>query len=48
VFQSICREFGLNDTSLALQQVVTCGLSSIDVENLPCHKSSAIEVEHRV
>src|ERR1700687_2631623 len=35
-------------TTFALQQVVTCGLSSIDVENLPCHKSSTIEVEHRV
>ncbi len=28
--------------------MVTGGLSSIDVENLPCHKPGAIEVEHRV
>ena len=40
--------FELNNTSLALQPVVTSGLSSIDVEHLPCHKTSAIEVEHRI
>jgi hypothetical protein len=40
--------FELNNTSLALQPVVTSGLSSIDVEHLPCHKPGAIQVEHRL
>ena len=48
MLQSIFREFEVNDTSLALQQVMASGLSSVDVEYLSGDKSGAIEIEHRV